>query len=98
MKKSISFIWRRARHARWTRILLPPLSVILTGTYPAFYYYTQNAATVLISSFLRLLPFYLLIILLIYGVALVFNKLNAVKAANACVFVMAGPSEISAVP
>jgi len=83
MKKILSNIWRRVRQTRWARILLSLLSVMLAGTYPAFYYYTRNVATVLISSFWRLLPFYLLIILLVYGVALAFNKFNTVKAANA---------------
>jgi len=85
MSETIKAALQKMRHARWARILLPPLSVLLVGIYPAFYYYTQNVANVLLVDFLRLVPFYLLLTALVYGISLAINRLRTVRAANAAI-------------
>ena len=42
-------LYRRWRHARAARAILPLLSALVIGVYPAFYYYTNNAALVRFS-------------------------------------------------
>lgn len=76
-------LYRRWRHAPAARAILPLLSALIVGVYPAFYYYTNNAALVRFSSFGRLLPFYALLVLMLYGVSLLVNRGDSVRAATA---------------
>ena len=83
MLNGLKKLYRRIRHTNAARILLPPLSVLLFATYPALYMFTQNAGLLLLKSYVRLLPFYMLLVLVVYGVSLLLNRFRTVRAANA---------------
>ncbi len=65
------------------RIVFPILAPLLFGMYPVLHYYTRNVELVLLPSLLRMLGLYFVVILIIYGIALLFCRFDGIKAALA---------------
>ena len=81
--KTIKFDKDRILQSGAFKLIFPVVAVLLSGVYPVFYFYRKNVTLVPVDSFGRILLAYLALILLAYGIALVFTRFKAVKAANA---------------
>ncbi len=69
--------------SRAFKLIYPVIATLLFGIYPVLYFYKKNVSLVLLSSFLRILGIYLVLIILVYGISLWLNHGKAIKAANA---------------
>ena len=70
-------------HTRAAGLIYPLAAPLLFGLYPAFYYYTKNAAMIKFASLGRVIGVYAALVVVLYLLALVIHKFNGIRAANA---------------